>query len=257
MLASEPLLPRTSRSCQKVRAILLDLDGTLVRGGRAIDGAVDFVARHRSKIALVSNNSSDTAKTLSVKLRDLGFDLRPGRIFLAGIMALEHMAVAYPGRPVMILGSPVLLAHARTRGLILNHTTPDAVLVARDESFDYGKLAAAANAIAGGAKFYVSNADAYHPGDGPWRVPEAGSLMLAVMAVAGRSPDKVFGKPDAHMLKQALRRLHVPDAHAVMIGDNPSTDGLAAQNAQIRFIEVGDRAGRTVADLGPESTHLL
>jgi FMN phosphatase YigB (HAD superfamily) len=41
----------------------------------------------------------------------------------------------------------------------------------------------------------------------------------------------------------------VPGSHAVMIGDNQTTDGLAAQNAQIRFIEVGDRVGRTVADL--------
>ena len=47
------------------------------------------------------------------------------------------------------------------------------MLIARDESFSYGKLAAAANAIALGAKFYVSNADVYHPGAGVWRVPEA------------------------------------------------------------------------------------
>lgn len=232
-----------------VRAVLLDLDGTLIRGGKAIEGAVGFVARHAGRIAIVSNNSSDTAQTLSVKLSELGFDLQPNRVYLAGVTALEYLAEAHAGERLMILGSSDLIAQAQTFGLVVTDAAPDAVLIARDENFNYGKLAAAANAIASGARFYVSNADVYHPGTGEWRVPEAGSLMLAVMAIAGRSPDKVFGKPDGHMLKQALRRLHVPGSHAVMIGDNPTTDGLAARNAQIRFIEVGDRVGRTVADL--------
>ncbi|MGL4440310.1 MAG: HAD-IIA family hydrolase [Bosea sp. (in: a-proteobacteria)] len=241
--------PASQVSLVDVRALLLDLDGTLIRGGKAIEGAVDFVARHAGRVAIVSNNSSDTAETLSEKLCELGFNLRPSRIFLAGVMALEYLAEAFAGQRVMILGSPAIVAQAQTLGLVLTDAAPDAVLIARDESFSYVKLAAAANAIASGAKFYVSNADVYHPGTGTWRVPEAGSLMLAVMAIAGRSPDKVFGKPDGHMLKQALRRLHVPGSNAVMIGDNPATDGLAAQHAEIRFIEVGDRVGRTVADL--------
>lgn len=240
-----------------VRALLLDLDGTLIRGGKAIEGAVGFVAHHAGRVAIVSNNSSDSAETLSVKLRDLGFDLRPNRIFLAGVMALEYLAEADAGQRLMILGSSDLIAQAQTLGLVVTDVAPDAVLIARDENFSYRKLAAAANAIASGAKFYVSNADVYHPGAGAWRVPEAGSLMLAVMAIAGRSPDKVFGKPDGHMLKKALRRLHVPGSNAVMIGDNPLTDGLAAQDAQIRFIEVGDRVGRTVADLTFTETGLF
>jgi HAD superfamily hydrolase (TIGR01450 family) len=246
--ADHGLSSPTAAACE-IGALLLDLDGTLIRGGRAIMGAVDFVSANQAKIAIVSNNSSDTAEILSVKLSKLGFDIPPSRILLAGMMALEHLAFSHANGRVMILGSAALVARAKVLGLMVGDDAPEAVLIARDENFDYGKLAAAANAIVDGAKFYVSNADVYHPGEGSWRVPEAGSLMLAVMAIAGRSPDKVFGKPDGHMLRQALRRLHVPGSRAVMIGDNRSTDGLAAQDAQIRFIEVGDRVGRTVGDL--------
>ena len=85
----------------------------------------------------------------------------------------------------------------------------------------------------------------------------AGSLILAVMAIAGRSPDKVFGKPGGHMLKKVPRRLHVPGSSAVMIGDNPAMDGFAAQEAHIRFIEVGGRVGRTVANLTFTETELF
>lgn len=85
----------------------------------------------------------------------------------------------------------------------------------------------------------------------------AGSLLLAVMAIAGRSPDKVFGKPAGHMLKKAPRRLHVPGSSAVMIGDNPAMDGFAVQEAHIRFIEVGGRVGRTVANLTFAETELF
>jgi HAD superfamily hydrolase (TIGR01450 family) len=253
-LAAEASETAASHALDDVRALLVDLDGTLVRGGAAIPGATAFVARHRDRLAIVSNNSTDTPTTLARKLAALGFDIAPGRIFLAGVLALEHLAKAHAGARVMILGSPDLTELAQRRGLRPPGGEPEVVLVARDERFDYGRLAAAANAVAAGARFYVSNADVHHPGPGAWRVPEAGSLMLAVMAVAGRSPDKVFGKPDGYLLRQALKALQASRAQAVMIGDNPSTDGLAAQDAQIRFIEVGDRAGCTVADLSFAAT---
>jgi HAD superfamily hydrolase (TIGR01450 family) len=255
----------SDRPCQAVMALtdsvpaalLVDLDGTLIRGGEVIDGAISFVARHRDRIVLVSNNSTDTPQTMVSKLTRLGLHIPQRRIFLAGFIAVNHLAAIHPGVRAMIVASPDIRAHAATRGLLLVDDTPDIVLIARDESFDYARLAVAANAVAGGAKFYVSNNDVAHPGAGRWRVPETGSLMLAVMAVSGRSPDRVFGKPDGHMLREALRTVHVCASRAVMIGDNPATDGLAAQDALVRFIEVGDRVGRTVANMSFDAGALL
>lgn len=232
-----------------LRGLLLDLDGTLIRGGAPIDGAVAFVARHQSNLAIVSNNSSDTPKTLATQLRRLGFSINPQQIFLAGTVAVEQIAALHQGARLMLLGSSALKGFAAQEGLILDDQDPELVLIARDESFDYGKLARSANAIRRGAKFYVTNADVSHPGAGDWLVPEAGALMLAVMGIAGRSPDRVFGKPHGLLLSRAMAFLGLRDHETVMIGDNPATDGLGASEAGVGYVEVGDRAGRTIADL--------
>jgi 4-nitrophenyl phosphatase len=232
-----------------LRGLLLDLDGTLIRGGAPIAGAVAFVARHQSNLAIVSNNSSDTPKTLAAQLRRLGFSINPQQIFLAGAVAVEQIAALHQGARLMLLGSTALKTFATQEGLILDDQNPELVLIARDESFDYGKLARSANAIRRGAKFYVTNADVSHPGAEDWLVPEAGALMLAVMGIVGRSPDRVFGKPHGLLLSRAMAFLGLRDHEAVMIGDNPATDGLGASEAGVGYVEVGDRAGRTIADL--------
>jgi HAD superfamily hydrolase (TIGR01450 family) len=232
-----------------LRGLLLDLDGTLIRGGAPIEGAVAFVARHQSSLAIVSNNSSDTPKTLATQMRRMGFSINPEQIFLAGAVAVEQTAVLHPGARVMLLGSAVLRTFAAQEGLLLVDEEPDLVLLARDESFDYDKLARSANAIQRGAKFYVTNADVAHPGSGAWLTPETGALMLAVMGIVGRSPDRVFGKPEGLLLARAMAYLGLRDNEAVMIGDNPATDGVGDGEAGVGYVEVGDRAGRTIADL--------
>jgi 4-nitrophenyl phosphatase len=248
-LRRAPAPPVTAFGVSGLRGLLLDLDGTLIRGGAPIEGAVAFVALHQPKLTIVSNNSTDTPKSLATQLRRFGFAISPEQIFLAGAVAVEQIASLHPGGRLMLLGSTALKAYATQEGLILDDQNPELVLIARDESFNYDKLARSANAIRRGAKFYVSNADVSHPGAAGWLVPEAGALMLAVMGVVGRSPDLVFGKPYGLLMARAMAFLGLRDHEAVMIGDNPATDGVGATEAGIGYVEVGDRAGRTVADL--------
>lgn len=115
-LEEQETAPRVS--LVDVRALLLDLDGTLISGGKAIEGAVNFVACYAGRVAIVWKNSSDTAETLSEKLCKLGFDLRPNRILLVGVTELEYLVEAHAGRRVMILGSIALLARAGSIGLV-------------------------------------------------------------------------------------------------------------------------------------------
>ena len=243
-----PSIPGASPSAD-LRGVLIDLDGTLIRGGRPIPGATTFVARHQSNLAIVSNNSSDTPGTLAACLKDMGFPITAEQIFLAGAIAVEQIAMLHPGAAIHLLGSDPLKDLARAKGLAVDQPAAKAVLVARDEDFTYGKLAKAANAIRRGAKFYAANADLSHPGADYWLTPETGALTLSIAAVVGRSPDMVFGKPHGLLLSRAMAYLGLRPDEAVMIGDNPATDGLGAREAGVGFIEVGDRAGRTINEI--------
>jgi 4-nitrophenyl phosphatase len=54
-----------------------------------------------------------------------------------------------------------------------------------------------------------------------------------VAAVAGRPPDRVFGKPSPDIAELALRLLDLPKSSCVVVGDRMETDILFARNAGI------------------------
>ena len=105
---------------------------------------------------------------------------------------------------------------------------PAAVVVGLDLAFDYAKLKAANEAIRGGARFVATNADATLPTEAGL-VPGAGSIVAAVAVASGQTPTTI-GKPGTQLLEQALHRMGVAPAEAVMIGDRLDTD-IAAGHA--------------------------
>lgn len=222
------------------RGLLVDLDGTLMHSRDMMPGARDFLARHGDKSVILSNNSSETAETLSNQLVDLGIDFPASRIVLAGAEAVAAVAERLPKGKVLIKGSRAIIAAAESAGLVISNTSPDIVIIARDETFDYAGLAEAANAISRGAYFVVTNPDNIHPGANNWRVPETGALAAAVIAASGKKPDLVVGKPHPRIYLKALDVLGLEAADVLMIGDNPDTDGRGANELDIPFCLVNE-----------------
>ncbi len=231
------------------RAVLLDLDGTLIRGREAIQGAAAFLERHASRVVILTNNSTDTPESLCRSLRARGLRAEEGRTVLAGVQAVDAVAEGWPGRRVLMVAGEQLKEYARVRGLVLCQQGANVVLVARDERFDYAALSLAANAVQQGACFVAANPDLTHPGPGNSLVPETGSLVRAIAAAAGKEPDLIVGKPQSVLFHSALERIGAPPEEALMIGDNPLTDGEGAARIGMRHVIVGPQGGMTIADL--------
>ncbi|KKB97478.1 HAD family hydrolase, partial [Mycobacterium nebraskense] len=53
--------------------LLLDLDGTLFRGRRPTEGAVEALAEVKSRAFFVTNNASRSAAEVAAHLTELGF----------------------------------------------------------------------------------------------------------------------------------------------------------------------------------------
>jgi ribonucleotide monophosphatase NagD (HAD superfamily) len=70
-------------------------------------------------------------------------------------------------------------------------------------------------------------------------VPETGSILRLIDACVPGLPFTVIGKPSPTMFDIALDRFDTDAASAVMIGDNPATDGVGAERAGIASILVG------------------
>jgi 4-nitrophenyl phosphatase len=236
----------------QARHLLVDLDGTLVRQQEAIDGAAELLAHFHDRYAIVSNNSTHTAQGLALRLRRLGLRVPPGRIVLAGELAVRQLAQQHPGARVLLIGSQALQRFARAEGCDLVQANADFVLLALDMHFSHARLALAANELLRGARLMVTNADATHPGPQGRVVPETGALLAALVAASGVQPWRVIGKPAPLLFEEGLRRLGAEPETTVVIGDNPLTDAEGAARLGMACLLVGQAPGAvapTVAGL--------
>ena len=63
-------------------------------------------------------------------------------------------------------------------------------------------------------------------------------IGAAILACAGPTPHRIVGKPEPILFRSALALLGLKPNEAVMIGDNPATDGAGALNIGMRYVEV-------------------
>ncbi|ADZ70604.1 HAD-IIA family hydrolase [Polymorphum gilvum] len=243
-------------------AVLCDLDGCLVSDGRLLDGAAGFAAAAADRLWLVSNNSSDTADSLSARLAGMGLVIAPGRILLAGEQAVRVLAAERPGARLSLHAEEPIRLLADGLGLDLSPDRPDVVLLARDSRFAIAGLTSLLRAVRAGADLWVTNLDRTHPGADGEPVPETGALLAAVRACWPEVRYRAFGKPERALVDLALARAGVPADRSVFVGDNAETDGAAAAAAGIDFLHVaaptlapGTAAGRSTSPAAgrPES----
>jgi 4-nitrophenyl phosphatase len=236
---TESDLPPRPTWLDQTRGFIIDLDGTLVREGTVMAGAVALLAQTSGRYVIVSNNSTDTAVGMARRLRRLGLPVQPDRLILAGEHAIRFMVARHAAARVMLIASPAIRMYARRAGLTLVEHDANFVVLARDERFTYAKLRVAANELQRGARLIVANPDSSHPSANGGVVPETGSLMAAIVACAGVQPTQTVGKPEDLLFREGLRRLGVAASDVLVIGDNPATDAVGAVRLGMRYLLVG------------------
>lgn len=226
------------RSLTDIKGFLVDLDGTLVHGRTALPGAAAFLATLEQRFVIISNDAEHTPPELSRHLGRLGLDVPARRIVLAGTTALDDIALRRPGARILLLAGPSLARYAAGLGLVPVTAEPEVVLIGRDRRFSYGRLAVAANALRDGAELVVANPDLVHPGPGGSVVPETGALLAALLACTGPIPYRVVGKPEPSLYEAGLALLGLQARNALMVGDNPATDGEGARRLGMGYLEI-------------------
>lgn len=227
------------------------MDGVLVLGSEAAPGAAEFLDRFGAKVCLVTNESAYTPEVLSDRLSNLSLHIAPDRLIMAGPVAIDELQKEYPGGQVLIRGAPGLHALARNAGI---RTSPpgeraEVVLLGRDPGFDMPALEEIVRAIEDGAELWVTNPDLRHPIEEGRHTYQTGAILQAVLACLGDVPYEVIGKPQPTLFNEALSRLGARPEDAVMIGDNPATDGAGAAAANVPFLLVGTAPGASGANL--------
>ncbi len=225
--------PHTGRA-----AVLVDLDGCILAENTVLPRIPDLFAQVGERLWIVSNNSTETAVDLSTRLAGLGLTLPPERIFLAGEQTLLRLAQANPPPRVALFAGPRLQALASMLGLIVDHDTPELVVLARDTTFDFARFATLVALVHRGVPLQMTNPDCAHPGPDGTPRPETGAIYAAVRAIVPGAAAASIGKPEPDLALMALAQARVRPADAVFLGDTPETDGRAAAAAGIDFVHI-------------------
>ena len=219
--------------------VLIDLDGCLAFGNEPHCAASAFLARYDGRYAILSNNSTETPDGLARILARNGLKVDPRRILLAGSLMIDLLSTDHAERQITLLANDTMREYALGHGLRLCPDAGDVVALARDTTLTYDKLGRAVASLVGGAELVVSNADLTHPGKDRSVVIETGAILRMFEACIPDLAFTLIGKPSRTIFDIALARFGGEPGNAVMIGDNPKTDGLGAKGVGIVPILVG------------------
>ena len=222
-----------------LRGAIVDLDGTVYRGGDLVDGAaagIDALRAAGANVLFFSNNPLKGGDAYLEHLAGLGLDVEGMQACSAGVVTTEYLRAHHADEEILLIGDDGLRAQLRAADLSLT-TDPDQcdVLVGSwTESFDYGDMQTALDAVDDETAFLGSDPDRTFPMEDGRLVPGSGAIIGAVAAVVGRDPDAILGKPSEAALSAALDRLGASPEECLVVGDRLDTD-----------IELGERAGMT------------
>jgi glycerol-1-phosphatase len=223
---------------QEYDCLLIDLDGTVFRGHRATDGAVQTLDEVHSRKLFVTNNASRSADEVAAHLRDLGFTASSDDVVTSAQSAAHLLSGELaPDSPVLIVGTDSLaneIAAVGLRPVRSYDDNPVAVVQGLSMTIGWPDLAEAALAIRAGALWVAANVDPTLPTE-RGLLPGNGSLVAALRAATGAEP-KVAGKPAPTLLNDAVARgeYRAP----LVIGDRLDTDIEGANAAEFPSLMV-------------------
>lgn len=208
------------------RGVIVDLDGTVYRGGQLIPGAretIERMHRHAHPLVFVTNAIETVAEHVD-KLSALGVQASPNEIINSALVLVHHLCREMPGACVFAIGDPPLLEQLAPYFQFSDDPNEiDVVIASTDRAFNYRKLNIAFQALRHGARFWATNADATWPllgGD----IPDAGAIIGALEGCTGRKVEVVAGKPSSLVVEVALERLRRTARECLLIGDSLRSD---------------------------------
>lgn len=222
-------------------ALLVDLDGTLIRGTEPIPGVADALERSGLPVVYVTNNASRAPAETASHLRDLGFSAQPDEVMTSAqaavVMLGDHVG---PGAKVLVVGHDSFRELARQAGyevVLSADDVPEAVLQGLSRELTWADLAEGCLAIRRGVPWVASNTDATLPTE-RGLLPGNGSLVAAMRTATDREP-VVAGKPAAGVLRAAADL--ADSERPLVIGDRLDTDieGAVAAGMPVLMVLTG------------------
>ncbi|GAA3954638.1 TIGR01458 family HAD-type hydrolase [Actinomadura viridis] len=238
-----------------MRAVLLDLEGTLYAQGAPVAGAAEAVGALRSRglaLRFLTNTDSKPGARIVEELAGFGLDIPLEELFTPVVAA---KALFTSGSRVYLMVAEALTDEFA--GVAAEPPYTHVLVGDCRETLDYALLDGAFRALRGGAELvalqrgrYFKRADGDHL--------DTGAVVAALEYAAGCTA-RVVGKPSPDFFRLAARSAGVDVAECVVVGDDVTTDvagGRAAGAVTVR-VRTGKYADQRAEGLAGAADHTV
>ncbi|MFV2197278.1 HAD-IIA family hydrolase [Nocardiopsis sp. LOL_012] len=208
-------------------AMLLDLDGVVYIGSRAVPSAPEAVGKARAagaRVAFVTNNAGRTPARIADHLTELGVAAAPEDVVTSAEAAARLVSDRFPaGSEVLVVGDTGLRQAVWRRGLrpvTVDSGSVVAVVQGYARTLSRDLLDQGALAVSRGALYVASNADATAPNE--WGITPANGAFVRVIAHATGVEPIVAGKPMRPLHEEGILRTGA--RNPLIVGDRLDTD---------------------------------
>ena len=220
--------------------IILDVDGTVVRGDEPISGAArGLTAIEAAGLdrVFISNNPVAEPVAYETRFETAGFTVDREEVFTAGTITTEYLQAEHADDRLFVIGDPGLADQLVAADLTLTEEpeAADALVASLDREFGYDTLCDAIVALDQQIPFIGTDPDMLIPHPG-YNIPGTGAMLHAIEGITNREVDLVCGKPSEFARRTVLDYLGCPPQECLVVGDRLDTD-----------IKLGSEAGMTTA----------
>ena len=204
---------------------MIDMDGTVYKGGNLIPGATDFIAALKDReipFVFLTNNSSGPRARYYDKLIRMGFDVGPENVLTSMTATIRFLLSQRSGKSVYPVSSPEVRAEMEEAGVTLVDDDPDIVVLTFDRTITYDKINRAYQAVRDGAELIATHPDDLCPTEDSYDIDIGPFIRMFEQMCDTKAI--VIGKPNRLMLEMAAAEMGVDPEGTVMVGDRLYTD---------------------------------
>ena len=207
------------------KGFICDMDGVIYHGNQILPGVkefIDWLYREDKKFLFLTNNSGKTPQELQEKLSRMGLHVDSSHFYTSALATAHFIAAQTPNAKVFVIGEPGLYNALYEKGIILDDTSPDYVVIGESYSYNYENICRAVRHIQNGARLIGTNSDLTGPTE-QGIIPACRAFVKPIEMVTGKEAYYI-GKPNPLMMRTGLNMLGVHSKEAAIIGDRMDTD---------------------------------
>ena len=215
-----------------VKAVFLDLDGTIYLGSNLIEGALEFLDRCDEKGVkrfFLSNNSSRSVSQYVEKLHKMNIPCSAEDVLLSTHDLLSWLSNNGVTK-TWAIATEGICDMMDSVGISTKDDSPEYIVLGYDTEISYEKIAKASIHLHKGVPLVASHPDMVCPSpDGG--LPDVGAYLAMLKATTGIEPVHITGKPNPGMIMHKIEELGFSPEECAMVGDRLYTDMEMASRA--------------------------